>query len=701
MTLPDQIVDPQQAAFWARDPNVLREPDPFAGPAETEPEQTHRLRLALEISAAFLVCARLARAHLAAQHDPGDPAKAGEKAWGGVSGVFTGLTATAMVQALRMDPATSSLSSVELSTLANTYVTGLAGYLGKSSVTAFVAAIDKQLAAKWSERVAYSRAAAVFGVESAAIGPFLAKAAAVVDQEIVTPAAQAIADAALLARAELIGDTESRTATENAKTIYWREQLAAGALPATARRRWVTARFEDDCSICGGLDRQEVELDQPFVVEGYEIWSPQAHPNCKCHVELVHAEVAKAYNPNERRGQPGNRGQWVATPVAERLANPLDELEVAPDAPAKEKASPFAAPATPSPFAGSPFSHRSDGPSPFAQAAAPSGKLAGPSGKLGPAASGRLRAEASGKLGRPKIRVNRRHVALLPPPPAPKLDHRPYYMATDMYQAEVDPYRVGEMLDNFTDIDFDLAHPTHFGTLNAEARDDPWDALPYDLRTQGRVATRDGIPITNPADLSAWWYDTTPDLARGWEWAIMHADNTWGPGGDLVEQLYPEDRENIALMAGRNNWHGHDDLIEQIKGAVANMDNGDEDDDSLAQAYGDYVTYFRPDLLGTQGDVISEKLLHGQVAYGVDMTDRPVNQVLSFQRGFHPETRRDRESVDPHGRYTVVNLAYRSALHDHGGTPPPLTLGLQLAEVQPMAKFHESPMKRSHPRDLG
>lgn len=692
MTAPDQLVDPQQAAFWAKDPNVLHAPDYLELPETSEPEQTHRTRLALEIAAAFLVCARLVRGKLATQHTPNDP-DAAQKAWDDVAPVFANLSTTALIQGLRMDRATAAMSVAELATLSKGYARGLATYLGTSSVAAYAKAVDRQLAAKWSEPVTYARAAAGFGLDSQAYATYLGKAAAMVDQEIVTPAAQALADAALLVRAELIGDTEAHTAIESAKVLHWQQMQAAGLLPATAQRRWVTHHLDRDCTICGALDRQQVELSEPFTVKDAEIWAPQAHPNCHCGLELVDpAPVAKAYNPNERRGQPGNRGQWVASPkaaprptaVAEPVRNPLEGLEVAPEALFTEEQL-FTEEPLFTAGAGTGLELQGDNSSEGL-------KLGGDGLKLG----GGLKLGASGlQLGpgdTPKRRQHliNTHILVLPPPPMPKVGY-PYFMPTNMYMAETNPHAYGATLPRFSEANFDAAHPTSRGVLHARTTASPWDVLSYGDRTFGRVETVDGIPAATPREIAEWWADFVPLANSGFTRAIQGAGSRWGEKG-YVDRLDASDRWAIADMAGYEDFDQSDvdnDLIAKIKDAVADMGTGNN---SLASAYGDYMVYKRRDLLGGIGDRIEEGLAAAPDGVNIDLDDKDVDQVLTFQRGFHRGTVVNPRSATPRGKYTVSEYIYHSALAEFEDSAPPLAVNLQEAVVQPAQVSRVNPL---------
>lgn len=50
-------------------------------------------------------------------------------------------------------------------------------------------------------------------------------------------------------------------------------------------KTWMTNEDEKVCPICGGLDGQEVDINEPFIFEGEEFDQPPAHPNCRCWMQ--------------------------------------------------------------------------------------------------------------------------------------------------------------------------------------------------------------------------------------------------------------------------------------------------------------------------------------------------------------------------------------------------------------------------------
>jgi SPP1 gp7 family putative phage head morphogenesis protein len=81
-------------------------------------------------------------------------------------------------------------------------------------------------------------------------------------------------------RADLVASTESTRAYAQGNRIVWQKTNEEYGLKI--KRMWLTANDERVCPICGGLDGQTVDLDEPFVLDGVEYDSQPAHPRCRC-----------------------------------------------------------------------------------------------------------------------------------------------------------------------------------------------------------------------------------------------------------------------------------------------------------------------------------------------------------------------------------------------------------------------------------
>ena len=82
-------------------------------------------------------------------------------------------------------------------------------------------------------------------------------------------------------RAEMIAVTETTRAYaegERQAGIELREKYPDVPVIKT----WFTNEDERVCEICGGLEGQEVPIEEPFMLDGIEYPEPPAHPRCRC-----------------------------------------------------------------------------------------------------------------------------------------------------------------------------------------------------------------------------------------------------------------------------------------------------------------------------------------------------------------------------------------------------------------------------------
>lgn len=93
-------------------------------------------------------------------------------------------------------------------------------------------------------------------------------------------------------RAFSIARTEYATAY-NTGAYEGTKQAQAAGLMGTTVKVWATGLDERVCSICGKMEKDEVDMDQPFNIPG-KSWSttlyPPAHPSCRCAV--IYYEIA-------------------------------------------------------------------------------------------------------------------------------------------------------------------------------------------------------------------------------------------------------------------------------------------------------------------------------------------------------------------------------------------------------------------------
>jgi hypothetical protein len=676
VTAPAELVDPRLAAFWASDPSRLVAPDPFTPPLPKLDE--HHERLALELAAAFLICARLMRNRLGqGDHGGHSPREFSSGLWGEISPVWRNLAGAALRESLQHSSLATEVSADVLSRVGDEYAGGIGDYLGASSIDSFDASISRQLAGRWSDTVAFARSSAGFGLDTRGYNSFLA-AAVGTGTELVSAAAQALADSALVVRAQLIGESESLTSGETAKALVWQQMLREGTLPATARRRWVNSETEGDCAECRHLHKQRVAVDKPFVMtDGTEIWAPQAHPHCACHIELVD-DVAKAYYDTEARKPKGPGGGEFTVGVMEPEVE-----EVQPALFTQEETKLFAKPApqlfeTPL-FAPAP--QLFDKPKLFTQ----------PQLFEDPAkpATGLFAKPASQLFAKPRkpLRIIRTVVHVVPPAPLPKIN-KPFYLPVDKYHHQVDNDMLGSVFDTFAGPDFDAARPLpDEKPLTAVALDSKWQALNYGYVSRGRVETHwrddEQRPKLTQAQVARLWEGFLPGAHIAFSRAIEEAVGQDDFQGGIVHSLHAEDRKKIAEMAGFHGYTDDDDLADKIAHNVQDMGNGN---DSLAQAYGDYIVYQRPDKLGSLGEELITEMAEF-ARQGIDFSDRPLDQVLVFEQGFQPGSKRSAGAVEPAGSYMVMGLTYHSALNELQSSTPPLFMGMQLAQAQPYLPY--------------
>lgn len=87
-------------------------------------------------------------------------------------------------------------------------------------------------------------------------------------------------------RAEVIARTETMRASNEGQTQAWDQALDEGLLTGTEQKEWITTPDDRLCPVCEPLDGVTVALDDRFDVDGDEIDSPPAHPNCRCTIGL-------------------------------------------------------------------------------------------------------------------------------------------------------------------------------------------------------------------------------------------------------------------------------------------------------------------------------------------------------------------------------------------------------------------------------
>lgn len=287
----DGLVDPQLTAFWASDPSILHPDEPA-----TDSEDGRREHIRREIAAGIVVIAGLISRELLANR-PEDPAQVqvlAHSAWRKHAPLWLRLVVPAIRRAYVLGRV-EGLSGAELQVMAEDYATTLGDYVDTSSADALAEGFHLQLGEHWNERLAWHRAATGYGMDKRQMGSWvkgLMIGSRAGRTDPIPPVAKALADKALLVRADRVGADETHTASQTGLAISWLYLQRAGKLPATARREWDTAEDETVCPLCAPLDGVQVKLDEPFLLaDGSKLWAPRAHPGCHCTVRLVGAEV--------------------------------------------------------------------------------------------------------------------------------------------------------------------------------------------------------------------------------------------------------------------------------------------------------------------------------------------------------------------------------------------------------------------------
>jgi hypothetical protein len=313
------LVDPQLQAFEEDDPSLLVNPYTLRPSEGYDFERKRRSKdeVAIEMAAAFLIVAGMIQRHLAAQQPPQDPKVVAGQAWRHHAPIWARLMVPAVKQAYELETM-RGLTPEDIDHLAHAYANDLGEYMNESSGDVLLQGFQQQMSGeKFSKEIAWSRASAAYGVDSANMRGIMAtmiKGGEVGANDPVTAVARIAIDKALMARSEEMGNTESHRASQMGLALSWLFQQQQGMIPIGSMRRWRTVHGEHTCEICGPMDGVMVNLDQPFELgNGQKLWAPGAHPNCECTVELVTPEgdimsVEKAFNSSERRD---STGKWV------------------------------------------------------------------------------------------------------------------------------------------------------------------------------------------------------------------------------------------------------------------------------------------------------------------------------------------------------------------------------------------------------
>lgn len=306
-----------------------------AGYAEPEQAEPHS-RMATVIAAGLLVSFALASRALREQPAPtteADLKQVTAKVWALVAPTWMQLAVPAVHQAFVLG-STGRMSDDEVAYLARRYTEAMGEYVNDTSTQALLEGFQAQLNAGWDRELAWRRASEGYGLDRqgmrAYITPLLTSPARY-EPAAVSDAVRATINALLRRRAVRLADNEAYAALQQGRALYWAWQAAMGLLPVDAQKRWITARDELVCPVCGPLDGVAVYLDETFESAGMTLNAPGAHPNCRCTLELAYPEIREPLDKawDETRVKRDREGQFARVDTRTRVVDPAAAADAA------------------------------------------------------------------------------------------------------------------------------------------------------------------------------------------------------------------------------------------------------------------------------------------------------------------------------------------------------------------------------------
>lgn len=671
------LLDPQLEAFYAADPAHQLE-QATAGAAAATPVHPrlprHILELGVAIAAAFLVVRRMVAVDLSAAPAPDDVSGAAAMQWRRYAPLWLRLVVPALTHAYALGQ-TSGLTDAELQGLATRYASDLGDYLNDTSAQALVDGFNAQLSQRWSERVAWQRAGMAYGLDRQQMLAHvngLMKASDTGGQDLVSDAARALVDKAVLARADTIGQSESWRFLQVGKAIAWLTRQQAGELSAEAVKEWDTARGETPCTICGPLDGVQVPLADSWNSAAGALFAPGAHPNCRCQIrlrepaeraELIHKTLPGDPYDRNRLGEFARREQRRPAaktaerdPQIEEILRQVREISDEPAAitdPFARSADPFARSASADPFAraGDPFARSAD---PMSRAArSEQGSVT--EQRRGLAAlrrqprPGSRRVHSAGRIQR---------VILLPPLPVrDTARHDSYYLPVSELNAMLHAQnKGGEFFDYLDEPAFHRNDLVDFGRHIAEAtsfwehRDPDPPRVPDRPQPFVAVATGDFTHLVDDhdEDLDAFFADRRQLVKAVRGEALNNVDS-------VLPQLSRASIANVYYLYGQGSAHTDPvEALAAIREAVVR-----DPDHPLAAAFADHVAYCEPGVAGSNGEDLEREL---RDSFG-SLPDTPhVPELFVFDQGFAPGDGEHGHGnlVDIKGKYLVDQIGYVS-----------------------------------------
>lgn len=124
-------------------------------------------------------------------------------------------------------------------------------------------------------------------------------------------------------RAATIAQTEMAYAYNYGMDAVVRDNIKNGIYEQGVTKKWRTAYDENVCDICGGIDGEEVGIDESFS-NGYTL--PPGHPNCRCavsyhNIKLVQQPPQQAATAPQAQQQPDPTYQQPTIADSPKLEN--------------------------------------------------------------------------------------------------------------------------------------------------------------------------------------------------------------------------------------------------------------------------------------------------------------------------------------------------------------------------------------------
>jgi hypothetical protein len=294
---PETLVDPN-AAFWASDPTVLKQPDSFADSQENPRNKPDLAKIAVVLAAAVVTVGYLVKHHMDQEQPPPrtqeEIRKSSAKIWSKVFPAWMRIAVPAITEAYAIG-STGNLTYAELEVLATDYAKELGDYVHQTSVSAIMEGFVAQVNAGWNDAIAWDRAKSAYGLDPQQMKSYLTSLMAQDKGKYITDpiptASKAIIQQGVLNRADRLGANEAFKASQVGKNVVWMTMAANGDLPAGTRKQWNTAEDERVCAVCGPLDGRVIPLHWKFSTEtGEKFYAPGVHPNCRCELSLVYPE---------------------------------------------------------------------------------------------------------------------------------------------------------------------------------------------------------------------------------------------------------------------------------------------------------------------------------------------------------------------------------------------------------------------------